>query len=69
MTTPNDRTPRKMDASNGSVLNVRLREEDWTLLRQLRAFLASPAVEPTDSEIVRFALREAHERHAQKDKQ
>lgn len=54
---------RKLDESNGATLTVRLLADDWTRLRELRALKTTDVTTPSDAEIVRWALREAHEKH------
>lgn len=50
-------------------LGVWLSADERQLVRDLQAALAGQISKPSESDVVRFALREAHERHAQKDKQ
>lgn len=62
MATKSD-NPRKLDASGGSRLSVYLKEEDWKRLDALRALKTNDATEPSDADVIRWALKEAHCAH------
>lgn len=67
MTKPKNAHTRKLDESNGSTFAARFRDEDWQRLHELQAALTTPVAVPTEADIVRWALKEAHAARVQKD--